>query len=598
MNKLKILKEYFGHKQFREFQEEVIDSILNKQDTLLILPTGGGKSLCYQLPTMLLNGVTVVISPLLALMHDQVVALNSIGINAAMINSMQTNEEIKEIEKKLLKQEIKIVYITPERLQNSYFLSFLKKLNINFFVIDEAHCLSEWGHEFRNDYRKLSLLKEFFPNTPIAAFTATATKIVENDIVKSLKLQNPKILRGKVFRKNLTIKVLHRIRDGKSQLLEFLKNYKNESGIIYTLSRKATETLADFLQGKGIKAKPYHAGLSTEIKNKIYNQFINDQIDIVVATIAFGMGIDKSNIRFVIHMNLPKTIENFYQEIGRAGRDGLESETLLLYNTNDIIQQKNFIKNLSDSTYKKSALDKLNQIVKFANTQICRHKYIANYFNDTIEMCKNRCDNCLTPNKETIDITIEAQKLLSAIYRTEQNYGLHYVVNILRGSNEQRIIQNRHNQLSVYGIGKDLSKSQWLTIGDRLLEIEAIYYADFKVCKLTKIGIDIIKNRIKVSINEDRLSIKKQKNKLTSQITIDNYNKEIFEKLRELRLEISKKESIPPYIVFSDKTLKQLSTLLPKTKEEMLKIHGIGEIKYQKYGKIFLDYIRNFTLSS
>ena len=589
MERESVLKKYFGHSSFRPLQEDIIDSILAKRDVVLILPTGGGKSLCYQFPTLIMDGITVVVSPLLALMHDQVAALRANGISAAMISSMQSLDEIKEIESSLYKNEIKLLYIAPERFANSYFLQLLQNLNINFFVIDEAHCVSEWGHEFREDYRKLSLLKENFPNTPVAAFTATATKAVEHDITAALRLENPNIVRGKLFRENLTIKVQHRIKDGKAQLLEFLKSFSGESGIVYTLSRKSTESIAAFLESKGLKAKPYHAGLPSNLKNRTYAEFIEDKIDIVVATIAFGMGIDKSNIRFVAHLSMPKTVENFYQEIGRAGRDGLEAQTLLLYSAADIVQQKSFIEDLPDSPYKKHAFEKLDSMVKFANTQTCRHKYIANYFDDDIEPCKNRCDNCIDPERNSIDITTNAQKILSAIYRSGQSFGLHYVVDILRESKEQRILQNRHNELSVYGIGKDLSKSQWLTIGDRLLELNAVSIGEFKVYHLTNFGIEILKGQHKVTINEERLSLKKQSKKLKSTIDTSDYNVDIFEKLRELRLEIAQRDGVPPYIVFSDKTLKELSVRKPTSKEEMLDTHGIGEVKFERYGEAFLE---------
>jgi len=589
MQKVKLLKKYFGHSEFRELQEDVVDSIISKQDVLMILPTGGGKSLCYQLPTMLMDGVTVVLSPLLALMHDQVVALRANGISAAMVSSMQTIEEIREIENQLYNKEIKLLYVAPERLQNEYFLQLLHNLDINFFVIDEAHCVSEWGHEFREDYRKLSLLKQNFPQTPIAAFTATATKAVERDIAKALSLNNPKIVRGKLFRKNLTIRVQNRLKDGKSQLLEFIKSFNGESGIVYTLSRKSTESIAAYLQSKGIEAKPYHAGLSSEVKNKTYADFIADKLEVVVATIAFGMGIDKSNIRFVAHQSMPKTIENFYQEIGRAGRDGLESQTLLLFGASDIVQQRSFLEDLPETPYKQHAFEKLNAMVKLASSQVCRHKYIANYFDDDIEPCGDKCDNCLEPDRNSIDITTNAQKLLSAIYRTGQSFGLHYVIDVLRGSKEQRVLQNRHDNLSVYGIGADLSKSQWLSIGDRLLELEAVAIGEYRVYTLTNYGIEILKGKHKIDINEDRLSIKKQKAKAKAKIDTSDYNVDIFEKLRELRLEISQKDGIPPYIVFSDKTLKELSVKQPTSKEEMLEVHGIGEVKFERYGEQFLE---------
>jgi len=367
MKKKKILQTYFGHDGFRPLQEEVVDAILQKQDVLMILPTGGGKSLCYQLPTLMMEGVTVVVSPLLALMHDQVMALRANGISAAMLSSMQDLDESREIEKQLSKGEIKLLYVAPERLKNRYFLDLLHRLDINFFVVDEAHCVSEWGHEFREDYRKLSLLKIEFPEIPIAAFTATATKAVEQDIAGQLGLVEPKRVRGSLFRQNLMIQAEHRIKDGRVQLMTFLETHTGESGIIYTLSRKSTETIAAYLQSRGLEARPYHAGLPTEEKHRTYADFVADKVQIVVATIAFGMGIDKSNIRFVVHMSLPKTVENFYQEIGRAGRDGLASETLLLFSTSDIVQQRSFIDDLPETAYKQHAYEKLEKMVRFAS---------------------------------------------------------------------------------------------------------------------------------------------------------------------------------------------------------------------------------------
>jgi len=590
MDKFSILKKYFGHNSFRILQEDAVDAILNSQDLLMVLPTGGGKSLCYQLPTLLIDGVTVVISPLLALMHDQVLALNSSGISAEMLSSIQSFEEIKEIENRVFKGEIKLLYISPERLLNSYFLELLSKLKINFFVIDEAHCVSQWGHEFRQDYRKLGILKQYFPTTTIAAFTATATKQVEQDIIKTLKLQNPKLLRGSLFRKNLTINAKHRIKDGKEQLLEFVNLHKNQSGIVYTLSRKSTQTITNFLQSKDIKALAYHAGLSAKERNNTYKKFLNDEIDVVVATIAFGMGIDKSNIRYVVHLSLPKTIENYYQEIGRAGRDGLESETLLLFNAQDIINQKHFIEKLEEKAYKLNALSKLESMARYANSEICRHKLLANYFQESIDVCLNRCDNCLSEEIGKIDITKASQMLLSAIWRTNQNFGLHYIIDILRGSKEKRILQNGHNNLSVYGIGKEYLKAQWLSIADRLLELNAIEIGEYKVYKITPNGISILKGKESVNIKEERLIIKHKKVKKFVSNEQD-FNSITFEKLRELRKEVAKRENIPPYIVFNDKTLKDMSVKLPKNRDEMLNIHGIGEIKYKKYGKEFLEVI-------
>ncbi len=598
MNKQHILEHYFGHKEFREQQEEVIDSILNHQDVLMILPTGGGKSLCYQLPSLLMEGVTIVVSPLLALMHDQVVALRANGIASAMISSMQTKEETKEIARDLYQNRIKLLYVAPERLMMEGFLNFIMDLNINFFVIDEAHCVSEWGHEFREHYRMLSQLKISFPDTTISAFTATATTLVRDDIISNLRLRNPKIVTGSLFRKNLTITAEHRQGDGKRQLTNFLEEHTNQAGIVYAFSRKQTESIAKFLKQKGYKAEAFHAGLETEVKKRVYNQFITDEIDIVVATIAFGMGIDKSNIRFVVHLNMPKTLENYYQEIGRAGRDGLDATTLLLFSAVDIIQQKSFIDELPDTPYKRNAYEKINTISRFADSEVCRHQQIARYFSDSIEPCKNRCDNCLNPNKNSIDITIEAQKLLSAIYRTKQSFGIIYVVDVLRGSREQRILNNGHDGLSVYGLGKDYSKAQWLVIADKLLELGAIEIGEYRVYYLTNIGIKILKGEERVSINEERLVVKRVvKEKKKKVDYFEDYEVEVFDRLRELRKEIASENRVPPYVVFSDKTLKEMSIIMPIDKLEMLQIHGVGEIKFERYGKLFIELIKELRVA-
>ena len=588
MNKLETLEHYFGHSAFRPLQEEVVDAILDKQDVLMILATGGGKSLCYQLPTLLMEGITVVVSPLLALMHDQVVALQENDISAAMLSSMQTLEESQEIEAQLRRGEIKLLYVAPERLTNAYFLNLLHQLPINFFVIDEAHCVSEWGHEFRENYRRLSLLKEQFSTTPIAAFTATATHAVESDIASNLGLQTPKRVRGSLFRENLTIHARHRIKDGRAQLMEFLKLHRGESGIIYTLSRKSTEAVAHFLQTKGIEAKAYHAGLPTEEKNSTYADFVADRVQIVVATIAFGMGIDKSNIRFVVHMTMPKTLENFYQEIGRAGRDGVESETLLLFSAQDIVQQKSFIEDLPETPYKQHAFNKLDSMVRFANSENCRHQSVAAYFDDRIDGCGTKCDNCTAPASEKVDITTAARMLLSTIFRTEQNFGLHYVIDVLKGSKEQRVLQNGHDSLSVYGIGDEYSKNQWLTIGDKLLELGAVEIGEFKVYKLTNFGIEVIKGAHTIDLKKERLTVQKAESK--KKVTyFDDYDVDVYDKLRDLRTQIASEKGIPPYIVFSDKTLKDLSNKQPQDKEEMLAVHGIGEVKFERYGKAFLE---------
>lgn len=588
--KYSVLKSVFGHSSFRAFQEEAVDAIVAGQDVMMILPTGAGKSLCYQLPALLMNGVTVVVSPLLALMHDQITALSAFGIEAAMVSSMQTVQEIEITMQKAMSAELKFLYVAPERLKSGEFIRFLRNVPIDFFVVDEAHCVSEWGHEFREDYRQLYRLRELFPSVPIAAFTATATHLVEHDILSQLRLNDPVLIRAKVSRENLTITAQNRNGNGREQLMEFLGSYNNESGIVYTFTRKEAEELAQFLSLKKIPAQAYHAGLPTLQKNETYRAFLNDEIRVVVATVAFGMGIDKSNIRFVVHTSLPKTIENYYQEIGRAGRDGLDASTLLLFSASDFLERRRMIESQPESAYRKLAFEKLESTSKFASSQVCRHQLIAEYFDDSALACKTRCDNCLHPDKESTDITQESLKLLSSVYRSGQRFGLHYVVDILMGSKNEKIIQNGHNTLSVYGIGKDMSRGQWLTIGDRLLELKALRQGEFKVMQLDEFGLEIIKKSLLVTIRKERLVEKKKGSSSTAKVTYaSGGNHLIFEKLRVLRTHIAKRAGVPPYVVFSDKTLQDMAVKLPKNKDEMLQVGGVGEVKFERYGEEFLE---------
>ena len=587
-----ILKRIFGHNEFREYQEEAVNALLEKRDLLTVLPTGGGKSLCYQLPSLMMDGVTVVISPLIALMQDQVTVLLKNSIEACMISSFMDKEEAQNIYSKLLKNEIKLLYISPERMAIENFVLFLQKLRINFFVIDEAHCVSEWGHEFRDDYRKLDRIKKFFPNIPIAAFTATATHRVADDIIKHLSLKDPVFIRGKTFRKNLLIRARRRIGDGRRQLEEFLKEHKGKSGIVYTFTRKEAEKTASFLIKKGFKAGAYHAKLSKEERGRIYKDFIYDRIDIVVATVAFGMGIDKSDIRFVVHLSMPKTLENYYQEIGRAGRDGLESEVLLLFSKSDEIKRSMLLEDIEDISYKKIAAKKLAFMYKYALSTSCRHQIIAEYFGDEIGKCITLCDNCLKSDIEYIDITIEAQKMLSAIYRTGQRFGFNHIIDILRGSTNQNILRFNHDKLSVYAIGKELSKEKWSVVSDTLLEISALSLAEHRALKIEKEGFMILKKQKEVRIDKERFEIKENIKK--QKIEIEYEKNEYFEKFKELRSKIAKEEGVPAYIVFTDKTLIELSNKLPLNKEEILKINGIGEVKYERYGERFLKLCREF----
>jgi len=591
MSKIEILEKVFGFDRFRSLQEEAVDAVLAGRDLLMILPTGGGKSLCYQLPSLMMDGVTVVVSPLIALMQDQVRGLNENGIRAATINSDMSDEERSSVFAGLKAGEIKLLYVAPERMALESFVSFLQRLKINFFVIDEAHCVSEWGHEFRGDYRRLGILKEAFPDTPIAAFTATATPKVEEDIICALCLHEPVRLRAGVFRENLTIRTQKRVSNGRTQLLNFLQKHRGESGIVYTFTRKEAEQLAAFLQSKNISARAYHARLDPEEKEETMRLFMRDQIDIVVATIAFGMGIDKSNIRFVVHTSLPKTIENYYQEIGRAGRDGLESETLLLYTKADEIQKRELIDAGENDAYKQVLYAKLQTMYRFALSGACKHRLLGVYFGDKGEDCGNKCESCLRGVVKQIDITKEAQMFLSAIYRTGERFGQNHIIDILRGSQAQNILKFGHDKLSVFGIGEIRNKNEWGMIADRLFELEAIGLGEHRALKLYPKAAEILKGKTTVEIDEDKLGNIKRVKVTTDEIE----NDEIFEALRRLRMKLANEHDIPAYMVFGDKTLYELAARLPQTKEEMLAVSGIGEVKYERYGEEFLELCRELA---
>ncbi|MEA1891228.1 MAG: DNA helicase RecQ [Campylobacterota bacterium] len=589
-DKNKVLKDNFGHNSFRELQEEGVDAILNNQDLLMILPTGGGKSLVYQLPTLMKDGLSVVISPLIALMQDQVASLKAQNISADMISSAQSREDIDDVVYSMRMGELKFLYISPERLNTEWMMNMLRGLEINFFVIDEAHCISQWGHEFRDDYRTLGNLKANFPNTPVCAFTATSTDNVTNDIVRELRLENPVVLKGKVFRKNIFISAERRVTNGYSQLKGFLKRHENESGIIYVSSRKKTEEVSNYLNQQGYKSLPYHAGLPSHVRENNFKIFVNDNVNIMVATIAFGMGIDKSDIRFVVHMSLPKSQENYYQEIGRAGRDGEDSETLLLFNAGDMVLQKRFLNDIQDENYKLHLDKKIDGIYKFATSEICFHKQLAEYFDNTLDECKDRCDNCLSSDSKREDITRDTQMLLSAIYKTDQGFGKNYIIDVLRGSKEQKLLANGADKLSVYGIGTHFSKKVWFVVIERLLELKILTIGEFSVLELTNSAIEILKSQKTVDIKSDRLNIT-TKEKKVKQIEDFEYDEELFEELRKKRSELASEMGVPAYIIFGDKTLKYLASKKPFDKASMLEVNGVGEKKYEQFGEDFLAII-------
>ena len=596
MNIEEILENQFGFNSFRPLQRESIDAITAKQDLLTILPTGGGKSLCYQLPALFFeNQLTIVISPLIALINDQVIALNQNDIRADKLTSELNQDEINRVYKELHNKELSLLYVSPERANMDSFKSLLEQLDVSFIVIDEAHCVSEWGHEFRPDYRKLNFLKEEFPHIPIAAFTATATSKVADDIVTSLRLNNPVRLKGSFFRDNLILNVKKRVGNGRPELVNFLKNYEDESGIIYTFTRKETQEIAKFLNNQGFDALAYHAGLKSEIRRDTQDQFIKDKTKIIVATIAFGMGIDKSNVRFVIHMDLPKSMESYYQEIGRAGRDGLKSECLLLYSMGDVIKKSELMNSIEDERYKNFAKNKIEELYAYANSRECRHKAVVSYFEENLEICETLCDNCQKDDVEEIDVTKEARMLLSTIYRTGQNFGKAHIVDVLRGSKNTKVLDNRHDKLSVYGIGDEVTKSSWGLIIDKLFEVKALKRGEFRQLVLTSFGADVLKGKAKVNADEEIFKKRDKKVSLSKKEENFEHRDEHFEALRELRKTIADEAGVPPYIVFSDKTLKEIASRLPQDEESFLDINGVGQVKLERYGKKLMDKVKELV---
>jgi len=596
MNIKNILENQFGFNSFRPLQKESIEAIVSRRDLLTILPTGGGKSLCYQLPALFFaEQLTVVISPLIALINDQVLGLTQNGIKADKLTSELTQSEISDVYRRLYRKEVSLLYVSPERANMDSFKSLLRDLDISFIVIDEAHCVSEWGHEFRPDYRRLHFIKEEFPHIPIAAFTATATSRVADDIVSSLMLENPQRLKGSFFRDNLVLNVKKRVANGRAELANFLKNYENECGIVYTFTRKETMELAKFLNSRGFDALAYHAGLPSELRRDTQDKFIRDETKIIVATIAFGMGIDKSNVRFVVHMDLPKSMESYYQEIGRAGRDGLESECLLLYSMGDVVKKSELMNSIEDERYKNYAKNKIEELYAYANSRVCRHKSVVGYFEESLEECETLCDNCQKEDVEELDITKEARMLLSTIYRTGQNFGKAHIIDILRGSKNTKVLDNGHDRLSVYGIGDEVTKVGWGLIVDKLFELKALKRGEFRQLVLTAFGADVLKGKEKVSADEEIFQKRDKKVSLVRKDIDYEHKDEHFEALRELRSEIANKDGVPAYIVFSDATLKEMASSLPSDEESFLDINGVGQVKLERYGKQFMDKIRDMV---
>ena len=602
---LDILKKYFGYTEFRPQQKEIITNILNQKDTLVLMPTGGGKSLCYQIPALMMEGTAIVVSPLISLMKDQVEALQANGIAARALNSMNSDTDNTNVRMECLQGKVKLLYISPERLisETSY---LLRDIKISLFAIDEAHCISQWGHDFRPEYTQLDILRKQFPRIPIVALTATADKITRQDIVKQLKMNEPEVFISSFDRPNLSLDVKkgYQQKEKIRIIKRFIEKHGNESGIIYCMSRKTTEKVAELLYDEGFDTAVYHAGLSNFEREQTQDDFINDRVQIVCATVAFGMGIDKSNVRWVIHYNLPKSIESFYQEIGRAGRDGMKSDTMLFYSLGDMIQLTKFAE---ESNQKEINIEKLNRMQQYAEADICRRRILLSYFGETMEHDCGNCDVCRNP-PERFDGTIIIQKALSAIARTNQQIATGTLIEILRGNFTQEISEKEYDKIKTFGAGRDVPSRHWQNYLLQMLNMGyiEIAYNENNHLKITELGAKVLygkQNAELVVIKEDEFSNKlyKKSTIVTSPVQIKknaygNMENEdsLFETLRLLRLKLAEQEAIPPYIVMSDSTLQSLCDKKPKTLEDLDDISGFSEYKKKKYGRDFVNAIKKY----
>ena len=585
------LQGVFGYSSFRPHQQVIIDELISGQNAFVLMPTGGGKSLCYQIPALHREGVAIVVSPLISLMKDQVDALRANGVAAAFYNSALGSSEARRVLAQLHEHTLDLLYVSPERLMSADFMARLADVDIALFAIDEAHCVSQWGHDFRPEYQQLGALRQLFPAIPLVALTATADTQTREDIVRVLALDEAGCHITGFDRPNIRYTVLEKHKPF-DQLLRFLEPRAGQAGIVYALSRKRVEEVAGKLQAKGVRAAAYHAGLSPDIREDVQEDFLRDDLDVVVATVAFGMGIDKPNVRFVVHYDLPKHIEGYYQETGRAGRDGLASEALLLFGAQDVGTARRLIENNENPEQKRIEVHKLNAMVGLAESSTCRRRVLLGYFGERLEQNCGNCDVCLNP-PEQFDATVDAQKALSCVYRLGQGFGVGYVVEVLRGADNERIRARRHQQLSTYGLGSDRSEQEWTSIIRQLIHHGYLVQdiASYSVLKLTELARPLLRGEETLMLAKPRIRELAKKKRPLADMVQGPYDEVLFEELRELRKRLAFEAGVPPYIVFGDATLLQMAREKPADEAALLDITGVGQHKLEKYGSEFLDSI-------